>query len=324
MTALVEAAGLSKHFPVGGGLFGAARVVRAVQEVTLAIAKGEVLGLVGESGSGKSTLGRALLRLIEPTAGSIRFGGADVTLTRGEALRKLRRRAQIVFQDPYASLDPRKRVEDIIGAGLDIHGLASGRERQERIAGLVREVGLSPDHLDRFPHQFSGGQRQRIGIARALAVAPDFLVADEPVSALDVSVQAQIVNLLADLQARRGLAMLFISHDLSVVQHLSDRIAVMYLGRIVELAPAEALAARPRHPYTIALFSAAPVARRGAKRRRIVLAGDLPSPSAPPSGCVFRTRCPHALPACAEAVPPLRAVGANHVTACIRDDIPVG
>jgi peptide/nickel transport system ATP-binding protein len=316
---LVDVEGLSKTFAVGG--LGARRHVRAVQDVTLQIRRGEVLGLVGESGSGKSTLGRVLLRLIESSEGRIVFDGTDVTRIGSAGLAILRRRAQMVFQDPFASLDPRKRVRDIIGEGIDIHRLAQGAEREARIAALVAEVGLSPEHLDRFPHEFSGGQRQRIGIARALAVEPSFLVADEPVSALDVSVQAQIVNLLTDLKTRHGLAMLFISHDLAVVQHLSDRIAVMYLGRIVELAPTAALAERALHPYTLALFSAAPVARRGASRRRMVLAGDIPSPLNPPSGCVFRTRCPFALDECAKARPPLRPAGAQRSVACIRDDI---
>jgi peptide/nickel transport system ATP-binding protein len=317
---LVDVKGLSKTFAVGG--LGSRRHVRAVQDVTMQIMRGEVLGLVGESGSGKSTLGRVLLRLIEPTEGRIVFDGTDVTRLGGAGLAMLRRKAQMVFQDPFASLDPRKRVRDIIGEGIDIHRLAQGAEREARIAALVAEVGLSAEHLDRFPHEFSGGQRQRIGIARALAVQPSFLVADEPVSALDVSVQAQIVNLLTDLKARHGLAMLFISHDLAVVQHLSDRIAVMYLGRIVELAPASALAERALHPYTLALFSAAPVARRGASRHRMVLAGDIPSPLDPPSGCVFRTRCPFALDDCSRARPPLRPAGEQRSVACIRDDIP--
>jgi oligopeptide/dipeptide ABC transporter ATP-binding protein len=322
MTALVEVSGLAKRYPLRGGLFGATRAVQAVAGIDLAIARGEVLGLVGESGSGKTTVGRCVLRLVEPSGGTVRFDGIDLLAADRGALRALRRRMQIVFQDPFGSLDPRRRVLDLVAEGIDIHGMAHGAAREEKVAALLALVGLDAAHAQRLPHEFSGGQRQRIVIARALAVEPDFLVADEPVSALDVSVQAQIVALLADLRARLGLSMLFISHDLAVVRHLSDRVAVMYLGRIVEQAPTAALFAAPRHPYTRALLEAAPEpdpSRRGRVRAR--LAGDPPSPANPPSGCAFRTRCPHALARCADAVPPLRPVAAGHDMACVRDDI---
>jgi oligopeptide/dipeptide ABC transporter ATP-binding protein len=321
--ALLEVSELSKHFALGGGLFGrAAETLRAVDRVSFAIGRGEVLGLVGESGSGKSTIGRTILRLAEPTAGRIVFEGRDITrLTRRE-LKPLRRRMQLVFQDPFGSLNPRMTVGSILAAPLRIHAPQLSRaERAERIAHALTTVGLAPRHAGRYPHEFSGGQRQRIGIARALMVEPVFLVADEPVSALDVSIQAQIVNLLLRVKAELGLTILFITHDLAVVAHSADRIAVMYLGRIVELAPARELFRNPRHPYTEALLSAVPVPDPLMRRRRILLKGDLPSPLAPPSGCSFRTRCRYALPACAEALPPLRAVAPGHATACIRDDL---
>jgi peptide/nickel transport system ATP-binding protein len=316
---LIEVDGLKKHFHAGRGLLGLGRsTIRAVDGVSFSIARGEVVGLVGESGSGKSTVGRALLRLIEPTAGSVRFDGTDITRLGRASLQRLRRRMQIVFQDPYASLDPRRRVEDLIGDVLDIHGLAKGAARRARVVELLEQVGLPPEHIDRFPHQFSGGQRQRIGIARALAVAPDFIVADEPVSALDVSVQAQIVNLLVELRRRLGLTMLFISHDLAVVEHLSDRVIVMYLGRIMEMAPASRIYATPRHPYTQALLSAAPVPDPDAPRRRILLSGDLPSPANPPPGCVFSTRCPHATERCRREAPTLEETAPGQFVACLR------
>ncbi len=274
------------------------------------------------SGSGKTTVGRSLLRLVQPTAGTIHFDGLDVIGLSQANLRAFRRRAQIIFQDPFASLNPRMTVAEIVGEALVIHGLARGaRARTERVAELLTMVGLAPEHMTQYPHEFSGGQRQRIGIARALAVEPEFIVADEPVSALDVSIQAQVVNLMRDLKARLGLTLLFITHDLAVVEYVSTRVAVMYLGRLMEVAPARELCRNPKHPYTEALLSAVPVPDPKARRGRIVLKGDIPSPINPPSGCVFRTRCPYALPACAERVPELREVGPGHQKACIRDDI---
>jgi oligopeptide/dipeptide ABC transporter ATP-binding protein len=322
MTApLVSADHLAVHFGGARALLAArAEPIKAVADASFTIERGEVVGLVGESGSGKTTVGRALLRLVEPTAGTVSFDGRDMAAFSARELRRLRRRMQIVFQDPYASLDPRKRVEDLIGDVLDIHGLVSPGNRRRRVLDLLREVGLGSEHLGRFPHQFSGGQRQRIAIARALAPGPDFLVADEPVSALDVSVQAQIVNLLADLRRRRGLTMLFVSHDLSIVEYLSDRVIVLYLGRIVELAPVADLYTRPRHPYTQALLSATPVPDPDAKRSRIVLSGDMPSPSNPPPGCAFHTRCPHAIDICRRERPALEEKAPGHTVACWRAD----
>jgi oligopeptide transport system ATP-binding protein len=318
---LVELRELKKHFRGGRGFLGwGTTTIRAVDGVSFAIARGEVVGLVGESGSGKSTIGRAALRLIEPSAGRVIFDGTDITTLGSSRLRDLRRRMQIVFQDPWGSLDPRKRVEDLVGDVLDIHALARGPARRARVVELLAQVGLSAEHLDRYAHQFSGGQRQRIGIARALAAGPDFIVADEPVSALDVSVQAQIVNLLAELRRKLDLTMLFISHDLHVVEHLSDRVVVLYLGRVMEIAPARAIYARPRHPYTQALLSAAPVPHPDAERSRILLSGDLPSPANPPSGCVFHTRCPFATDACKQAIPPLAEIAPGHAVACARVD----
>ena len=313
---LLEVTGLTKTFPAGGGA-----TVKAVDDVGFALARGEVLGLVGESGSGKTTTGRAILRLVEPTAGKILFDGADITHLDRSDLRAYRRRMQIIFQDPYASLNPRRKVKDAIGEALVIHAIGTKADRRDRIAALLQRVGLPADAMERFPHEFSGGQRQRIGIARALAVEPDFIVADEPVSALDVSVQAQVVNLLKDLQAELGLTVLFIAHDLAVVQYISDRIAVLYLGRIMEIATSDQLYARPRHPYTEALLAAAPIPDPTRRSHRVPLQGDVPSPLNPPSGCVFRTRCPHAISACAERVPPLVEVEPGHLKACIRDDI---
>jgi oligopeptide transport system ATP-binding protein len=310
-------------YPVRRGLFGRARGhVKAVDGVSFGMRKGEVLGLVGESGSGKTTVGRAILRLNTPTAGSIAFGGRDITNLSRRGMRPIRRHMQLIFQDPFASLNPRMTVERIVGTPLDIHeaGLAAGA-RKMRVGAALEMVGLSPAHAARYPHEFSGGQRQRIGIARALILRPEFLVADEPVSALDVSIQAQIVNLLDALKAQLGLTILFIAHDLAVVAHICDRIAVMYLGRLMELAPTDALFAAPAHPYTEALFSAAPDPDPTVRRQRIILTGDIPSPIAPPSGCVFRTRCRYAIAACAQAEPAFREVGPGHFKACIRDDL---
>ncbi len=312
---LLELRGLTKHFGKAPAL------VRASEDVSFTVGRGEVVGLVGESGSGKSTIGRMILRSVDPTAGSILFEGADLARLSQRAMRPYRRRMQMVFQDPYASLNPRLRVSGIIGEALDAHGLARGAARGRRIAELLEIVGLQPEHADRYPHEFSGGQRQRIGIARALAVEPELIVADEPVSALDVSVQAQVLNLLQDLSARFGMAMLFISHDLDVIELMCDRIVVLYLGRIMEMGPVDAVCTVPRHPYTRALLAAAPKPDPTLRRARVLLQGDIPSPVAPPSGCVFRTRCPHALPACAEAVPPMRETADGRRFACIRDDL---
>jgi peptide/nickel transport system ATP-binding protein len=295
--------------------------VRAVDGVSFAIHPGEVLGLVGESGSGKSTIGRLILRLLDPTAGSIRFSGEDIARLPERRLKPFRRRAQMVFQDPYASLNPRLRVRDIVGEALDAHALARGR-RNERVGELLELVGLPAGLMTRFPHEFSGGQRQRIGLARALAVEPELIVADEPVSALDVSVQAQALNLMQDLRARLNLAMLFISHDLDVVELMCDRIAVLYLGRVMEIGPAEQVTSRPRHPYTQALLAASPKMDPDQPKLTRLLKGDIPSPMSPPSGCVFRTRCPYAMPACAKVVPPLRDGGDGDAFACILDNIP--
>ena len=320
--ALLVVRGLKKHFPVRGGFLSRVKShVRAVDGVTLHVRRGQTVGLVGESGSGKTTAGRAILRLIEPTAGEAYFDGRDLFAMEADELRQLRRRAQIVFQDPFASLNPRMTVGDTLREVLHVHKLASGEAADRRIAELLETVGLLPEHRYRYPHEFSGGQRQRIGIARALSVEPDFIVCDEPVSALDVSVQAQVLNLLQDLQERLGVAYLFIAHDLSVVEHVSDQIAVMYLGRIVEYAPAADLYAAPKHPYTRALLSAIPVPVPNRARNRIVLPGDMPNPSAPPSGCPFHTRCPHPLKDadCAAIVPPLAEKAPGHFAACIKE-----
>ena len=311
---LVRVRKLFKHFPVEGS----GDVVRAVDGVTFEIYRGETLGLVGESGCGKSTVGRCLLRLIEPTAGQVQFENVNVHALGASQLRALRRQMQIIFQDPYASLNPRLTVRDIVGEPLKIHRLGNKVERIARVAELLRKVGLDPDYMKRYPHEFSGGQRQRIGIARALALNPKLIVADEPVSALDVSVQAQVVNLLQDLQAEMKLTYLFISHGLAVVEHISTRVAVMYLGRIVEVAHAPELYARPLHPYTQALLSAIPVPDPTRKRERIILSGDVPTPINPPSGCRFRTRCPAAIEECARVDPDLREVAPGHTVACIR------
>jgi oligopeptide transport system ATP-binding protein len=317
---LVQVRGLEVHFPVRSGTV-LARVtgaVRAVDGVDLDIRRGETLGLVGESGCGKSTTGRAILQLVRPTAGQVLFDGIDLVELRGRELRPLRRRMQIVFQNPYASLDPRMTVESIVAEPLELHRVLSGQARRDRVQELLALVGLDPAHARRFPHEFSGGQRQRVGIARALALEPEFVVADEPISALDVSIQAQILNLLQDLKQRLGLTLLFIAHDLAAVRHLCDRVAVMYLGKIVELGPAREVVARPLHPYTQALVSAVPVPdpAAAAARRRIVLRGDLPSPLDPPSGCRFRTRCVWAFERCSVEEPQLREPAGGRTVAC--------
>lgn len=309
---LVQVKNLKKHFQVGS------RSLKAVHRLNLDIYPGETVGLVGESGCGKSTAGRTILRLYEPTAGEVLFEGQNIYKKSGREMKKLRRNMQMIFQDPYASLNPRMTIEDIVGEALDLHGLASGKKRKERVQELLQLVGLKPEHLNRFPHEFSGGQRQRIGIARALAVEPKFIICDEPISALDVSIQAQVVNLLKDLQIKMGLTYLFIAHDLSMVKYISDRILVMYLGNMVELATSECLHDQPLHPYSQALLSAIPIPdpQMERTRERVVLKGDVPSPLDPPSGCVFRTRCPVAMDICSKTEPEWKEIKPGHFTAC--------
>lgn len=311
---------LKVHYPIGKTLFKEGHILRALDGVSFTVNKGEVVGLVGESGSGKTTLGRAVLRLVEPTSGTVKLDGQEVTTLSPADLKALRSRMQIIFQDPYASLNPRMSVGQTLGEALMLHRIGTRRDREQRIGDLLEKVGLPRTAAARFPHEFSGGQRQRIGIARALAVNPEFIVADEPVSALDVSIQAQIINLLQDLRKELGLSLLFIGHDLSVIEFLCDRVIVLYLGRVMEMGTAAELYMRPRHPYTRALLDAAPVPDPTVRRERITLKGDLPSPISPPSGCVFRTRCPYAIEPCAQTIPPLRQTQTGHSVACIRAD----
>jgi oligopeptide transport system ATP-binding protein len=317
---LLEVRNLVKHFPVGGGMFSKpVGVVRAIDDVSFTLRKGETLGLVGESGCGKTTTGRCILQLERPTSGSIVFEGIDMVTLDPAELRAFRRRVQVIFQDPYSSLNPRMTVEQILAEPLKVHGIVRDRgERELRVRELLVQVGLLPQHAGRYPHQLSGGQRQRVGIARALAMEPSLIVCDEPVSALDVSIQAQIINLLEELQERLGLTYLFIAHDLSVVRHISDRVAVMYLGKIVEIADRQALYEEPLHPYTRALLSAVPIPdpKLEAKRERTVLRGEVPSPLNPPSGCVFHPRCPVAVDRCSAEIPPLREIRPGHWAAC--------
>jgi oligopeptide transport system ATP-binding protein len=316
---LLKVENLKKHFPIRRGILQRqVGAVKAVDGVNFDVRKGETLGLVGESGCGKSTTGRVILQLYSATDGRVFFNGQDLTRLKGETLRRMRAQMQMIFQDPYASLNPRMTVGEIIGEPMEIHGLAAGSEKTERVRQLLQVVGLNPFFASRFPHEFSGGQRQRIGIARALALNPSFIVCDEPISALDVSIQAQVVNLLEDLQKDRGLTYLFIAHDLSMVRHIADRVAVMYLGRIMELSTREEVYSDPLHPYTQALLSAVPVPDPAveAKRQRIILTGDVPSPANPPTGCVFHTRCPIAQDECSQRVPEWREVRPGHWVAC--------
>jgi oligopeptide transport system ATP-binding protein len=310
---ILEVKNLKKHFHLGEN-----KVLKAVDGLNFAINRGETFGLVGESGCGKSTAGRTIIRLYEATAGEVIFNGQDVHKLVGKERHQLYRNIQMVFQDPYASLNPRMTVGKIIAEGIDIHGLSNGKQRRERVSELLHAVGLNEEHAGRFPHEFSGGQRQRIGIARALAIEPQFIIADEPISALDVSVQAQVVNLFKKLQKERGLTYLFIAHDLAMVKHISDRIGVMYLGKLVEVATSDKLNAKPLHPYTQSLLSAIPIPDPDLQRqrKRVILQGEIPSPLNPPSGCPFRTRCPHAMPECAVTMPPFKEVEPGHFAAC--------
>jgi oligopeptide/dipeptide ABC transporter ATP-binding protein len=315
---LLEIKDLKQHFPIKKGLFGEKKVVKAVDGVSFTLEKGETLGVVGESGCGKSSLGRSILRLVEPTSGEIKFKGKDISTFTSKQMKDMRKDMQIVFQDPFASLNPRNTIRTILEAPLKIHNIGNRDERMEIIERLVGKIGIRKDQLDNYPHEFSGGQRQRIGIARALTLNPDLIIADEPVSALDVSVQSQVLNLFVDLQKEFNLSYIFISHDLSVVQHISDRVAVMYLGKVVELADVDDLYNNPLHPYTKSLLSALPIPDPSVKRERIILEGDLPSPINPPSGCAFHTRCPVATEECKSEIPILREKDFNHWAACIH------
>ncbi|TVY00424.1 ABC transporter ATP-binding protein [Cohnella terricola] len=310
---ILEVQNLQKHFNLGNN-----KILKAVDGLNFSINRGETFGLVGESGCGKSTAGRTIIRLYEATGGKVLFNGEDIHAMQGKDRQKLTRNMQMVFQDPYASLNPRMTVGKIIAEGIEINGLYSGKQKKERVNQLLRDVGLNEEHAGRFPHEFSGGQRQRIGIARALAIEPQFIIADEPISALDVSVQAQVVNLFKKLQKEHGLTYLFIAHDLAMVKHISDRIGVMYLGKLVEVATSDKLNAKPLHPYTQSLLSAIPLPDPEAQkqRQRIILQGEIPSPVNPPSGCPFRTRCPHAMPECAATMPPFKEVEPGHFAAC--------
>jgi len=325
---LVEVRNLKMYFPITRGIIIQRHIgdVKAVDGISFTIRRGETLGLVGESGCGKSTAGRAILQLYRPTAGEVFFDGQNLTTMKGESLRHMRRRMQMIFQDPYASLNPRMTVGNIVGEPLEVHNLLSPKERRARVMELLEIVGLNPYFVNRYPHEFSGGQRQRIGVARALAVQPEFIVCDEPISALDVSIQAQIINLLEELQERFSLTYLFIAHDLSVVRHISNRVAVMYLGKLVELADRATLYENPLHPYTQALLSAVPIPDPAieARRKRIILTGDVPSPANPPRGCHFSTRCPVKLPMCDSVDPTWRDVGGDHWVACHRVDRELG
>ena len=315
---LLETNGLKVHFPIRGGFLSGKRgSVRAVDDVSVGVVKGETLGVVGESGCGKTTLGRSILRLIEPTAGELIFEGRDMLALDGTQMRAMRRKMQIIFQDPYSSLNPRMTVGRIIAEPLQIHSICSGSELWDRVSDLMAQVGLRPEQMKRYPHEFSGGQRQRIGVARAIALNPSFIVGDEPVSALDVSVQAQVLNLLMDLKAKYGMAYFFISHDLSVIRHISDRVAVMYLGKIVEEAACDELFENPLHPYTKALLAALPIPDPKRNRKTIILQGDLPSPANPPSGCPFHTRCPVKKDFCSQTVPSLKVMSPGHKVSCL-------